>query len=302
LSEYRHQSRRVLGHLIDSLYVHAEPLLKFLYPNFNILTEEEKENLLEKEAIKYQNLINEHYNKISPEIFNIDTHYFEMKTEAVISSAYFRATRRYAQWIKKKEGVPVDELDIKGLEYKKTNFPKVFGDFIEGILEQVLKGANKEKVDSQILGFKQRILNGEFKIKELGNPTSIKTLNKYFESPPPKGEIFSKYRIKAPASVKASIVYNDLINYFDLGKKGYTKITQGDKIKWIYLSDNPYKIEAISFLEFNLPPQIEELILNHIDYNKIFDSVFLNKISGLYEDLDWNLNLNPYTTQFFEWD
>ena len=32
------------------------------------------------------------------------THRLEMKTECVIRSAYFRKTRRYAQWITKQEG------------------------------------------------------------------------------------------------------------------------------------------------------------------------------------------------------
>ena len=48
----------------------------------------------------------------------------------MIRAGYFRATRRYAQWITKKEGVPTDDLDIKGLEFMKSNYPKIFGDFL----------------------------------------------------------------------------------------------------------------------------------------------------------------------------
>ena len=66
-----------------------------------------------------------------------------MKTECVIRSAYFRATRRYAQWITKQEGIEKDILDIKGLEFMKANFPPVLGDFFNDILTQVLKGATK---------------------------------------------------------------------------------------------------------------------------------------------------------------
>ena len=44
-----------------------------------------------------------------------------MKTECVIRSAYFRATRRYAQWITKQEGIEKETLDIKGLEFMKAN-------------------------------------------------------------------------------------------------------------------------------------------------------------------------------------
>ena len=45
-----------------------------------------------------------------------------MKTECVIRSAYFRALRRYAQWITKQEGVEKETLDIKGLEFQKSKF------------------------------------------------------------------------------------------------------------------------------------------------------------------------------------
>ena len=62
-----------------------------------------------------------------------------MKTECVIRSAYFRATRRYAQWITKQDGMEKEILDIKGLEFMKTNFPKVFNDFFYDILQRIPK-------------------------------------------------------------------------------------------------------------------------------------------------------------------
>ena len=82
--------------------------------------------------------------------FNISTHRFEMKTEAVIRTAYFRAHRRYAQWITKSEGVDVDNIDIKGLEFQKSNFPPILGEFFNSLLKQVLRGAPKDKIDEQV--------------------------------------------------------------------------------------------------------------------------------------------------------
>ena len=284
----------------DSTYIHFYPYLKHINPDFDSLPENKKEDLLEQEALKYQDLINEHYDTLAKDIFNIqEEHHFEMKTEAVISSAYFRATRRYAQWIKKKEGVPTDELDVKGLEYRKTNFPPLFGDFVEKILEQILKGQNKDVIDKQLLEFKQRLLDGEFKIEDISNPTSVKTFDNYLESKPKGGEIFSKTKIRAPAAVKASYAYNDLLRYWKVEKR-YPIITQSQKIKWIYLSDNPYKLEAIAFIEGLVPPQIREFIENYVDYGQVFDKIILNKVKGLYDDLGWSLVLNPFVNDFFE--
>ena len=122
----------------DSNYFNAEPILKYLYPNFEKLSDKDKDNKLEQVALAYQDIISEDYNRLAKECFNVSSHRLEMKTECVIRSAYFRATRRYAQWITKQEGIVKETLDVKGLEYKKSNFPKLFGDFFKQVVEDFL--------------------------------------------------------------------------------------------------------------------------------------------------------------------
>ena len=63
--------------------------------------------------MKYQDVINEDYDRLAKECFNVTEHRLEMKTECVIRSAYFRATRRYAQWITKQEGIAKESLILK---------------------------------------------------------------------------------------------------------------------------------------------------------------------------------------------
>ena len=282
----------------DSNYFNAEPLLRHLYPNFDEMSDEERDVVLEKEALKYQDIITKDYNRLAKECFNVDSHRLEMKTECVIRSAYFRATRRYAQWITKQEGIKKETLDIKGLEFKKANFPPVFGKFFKSCLEQVLKGVPKEEIDKQLLEFKKKILNKEIPLEEIGNPQAVKKLNKYTERKAHGGEIFSSIGKGAPAAVKASIVYNDLLRFWKLNNK-HNYITQGSKIKWIYLKDNPYKIESIAFLSWDLPEKIRIFMDEYADREKAFESILLNKLEGFYNDLEWQLNLNPYKQKFF---
>jgi len=291
----------------DSNYFNAEPLLKHLNSDFDSLPDKEKDDMLEKVALKYQDIITEYYDTLARDCFNVDSHRLEMKTECVIRSAYFRAPRRYAQWITKQEGIEKETLDIKGLEYMKVNFPPTFGKMFNGIVQKALKGTPKSQIDKEIIEFREKVINtNEVGLEELGNPVSVKTLNTYTNpqngySPPRPGTIFSTPGIKAPAGVKAAIRYNDLLKFWKLDRQ-HSTIVQSDKIKWVYLKDNPYKIDSIGFMEFDLPEKIRTFIEEYVDREQIFDNVLLNKLNGFYSDLGWHLNLNPYASMFFNFD
>ncbi len=269
----------------DSVYIHAEPILKNLYPNFQQMTSEEKDSALEKLALEYQDIITDSYDTLASECFNVSNHRLEMKTECVIRSAYFRATRRYAQWITKQEGIAKESLDVKGLEFKKANFPPILGKFFKNILVDVLKGTEQEEIITRVKKFKSQILDGTIPLTELGNPQSVKKLNKYVSRKPRAGEMFSTLEKGATAAIKATVAYNDLLRFWKLNTK-YPYITQGSKIKWIYLKPNPYQIESLAFMPgADIPPKINEFIEKYADRKKIFDSILLNKLEGFFDDL-----------------
>jgi hypothetical protein len=299
----------------DSNYFHAEPLLRHRFPNFDGMSDKEKDTELEKIALEYQDIITDHYNNVAKDVFNINQfewfdkpHWLEMKTECVIRSAYFRATRRYAQWITKQEGVEKETLDIKGLEFQKSNFPPILGKFFNDALVDVLKGTKQDEIDARVKTFKKQILDGTIPLTDLGNPTSVKQIGKHQGKPARKGEMLSTFnhvenkvgrKLGAPAAVKAAIRYNDLLRFWKLDSK-YELITNGTKIKWIYLKNNPYQIEEIAFLDYDMPEKIRTFIEQYADRKKVFESILLNKLEGFYGDLEWNLNLNPYINQFFD--
>ena len=287
----------------DSNYFNAEPILKYLYPNFESFSNEEKDEKLEGVALAYQDIITDHYDILAKECFNVykfpwfqdkeKDHWLEMKTECVIRSAYFRATRRYAQWITKQEGIAKETLDIKGLEFMKANFPPILGEFFNNILQQVLKGEQHSSIIEQIKVFKKQILDGTIPLTKLGNPTAVKKLEKYSGKSARAGEMFTEILKGAPAPVRAAIRYNDLLRLWQLDRK-YNLITMADKVKWIYLKDNPYKIDALAFFDYQLPDKIVDFLDTYADRQKVFDSILLNKLEGFFSDLGWSLNLNPY--------
>jgi hypothetical protein len=68
----------------------------------------------------------------------------------------------------------------------------------------------------------------------------------------------------------------------------------------IYLDfGDPYQLEALAFLEFDMPEKIRTFLEEYTDRKKLFESILLNKLEGFYNDLGWVLNLNPYKQKLF---
>lgn len=281
----------------DSNYFHAEPLLRHLYPDFDKMDEGKRDDLLEKIALKYQDLITEYYDTLARDAFNIQEHRLEMKTECTIRSGFFSGKRRYAQYITKKEGIEVEDIDVKGLDFMKSNFPPLFKKFFNEILNKILFGATRNEIDKEILEFKNSL--DTLPLELLGKPTGVKDIKKYIERPPGAGNIFTTLKTGAPVNVKAAVRYNDFLKFKGLDKK-HSQIVAGDKIKWVYLKDNPYKIDTMAFLDFDFPEEIRKFVEIYIDREKAFDSILKNKLESFYKDLDWgNLTLNTHVNTFF---
>ena len=294
----------------DSIYIHAHPLLKHLYPDFDEWEDKEKDNKLEEVALRYQDLITDHYDTVAKDVFNIQDNYewseensllhrLEMKTECVIRSAYFRATRRYAQWITKQEGIEKESLDVKGLEFMKTNFPQVFNDFFYDILQRILKGAEQKEIIDDVIKFKNNILKGNIPIDKLGNPQSVKGIENYMGRTT-GSKCFSEVKKGSPAAYRAAIYYNDLLRIWGLESK-YELITNGSKIKWLYLKDNPYGINVLAFAHLKVPKKMFDFLNKFADRERIYKTILENKLEGLFGDLGWILSTNQQLFDFFSY-
>ena len=56
----------------------------------------------------------------------------------------------------KQDGVEKEVLDIKGLEFKKANFPPRLAKFFHKALIDVLKGTQQEEIDQRVKEFKKK--------------------------------------------------------------------------------------------------------------------------------------------------
>ncbi len=279
----------------DSMYIVLGDLLNHRYPN---LPPEEKNDKILKLAQEIQNEANADLNRICKSLYNIkpNTHYFQLKQEVICASVLTTGKRRYAMYVTNKEGVSVEELDMKGLELMKSNMNKLFKKFGEDFIKNILFGKPKNEIDKEIVTFYKSLRTLDPRV--LGKPTGVKQIANY-HIPARTGEMFSSFRLKAPANSKAAVRYNDLLKFKRLDKK-YESIIEGDKLFIINLKQNPYNLETIGLPNAQVPPEIEEFVKIYIDVEEIFQSLLGNKLRNLYLDLSWEFpSLNPNVEKFF---
>lgn len=283
----------------DSLYICLGPILEHMKSQGIEINESNKNDIILNIANTIQEDANQNLNTICRNIFNIDPsiHYFQLKQEVIATSIIVTGKRRYAMYVTNKEGVPVEELDMKGLELMKSNMNKLFKSFGEQFIKDILFGKDKNELDTDIINFYKSLKTTD--PRKLGKPTGVKQINSYC-MPPRAGEIFSSFRTGAPSNTKAAVRYNDLLRFKKLDTT-HESIIEGDKIFIINLKQNPFKLETIGLPNAKVPDVIEKFVKDFINIDEIFESLLLNKLKELYKDLGWSFPaLNENVTRFFK--
>jgi DNA polymerase elongation subunit (family B) len=282
----------------DSLFIQVKDLVLQRYPETK--TKDEYIKAVLEIATEVQKYANANIERVAREKFNIKgDHYFELKQEVVIERGYFAGKRRYAMYIVNKEGVTVDEMVMMGLDLMKSNMTPMYRKFGEELLKQIMFGAPKSDIDKRILDFKKYVK--DLPLGDIAKPTGVKQVASYIDRKPGIGEIFSTLKLKCPINTKAAVWYNDLLRFKKLDKK-YPCFREGDKMRYIQLKDNPYRIDVIGFTG-NDPEFIVEFMDKYADREQGFESSLMNKLVGIYEDLGWVFpSMHEKAGKFFKFD
>lgn len=264
----------------DSVFFSAVPLLDFRHPNWKAMPDSEVAVLVDGIAGEMQDYLNKFYDILSDKFFNVQNHRLEIKKEYVARAGIWIAKKRYAQWIISNNGVAVDRLDVKGLDVRRSSFPKAFQDCMGTVLIDILKGKSEEELTAFVLAFKKSMVDRP--IHEIAKNSAVKNLSKYS---PKKRQIFHMEK-GAPAHVKAAILYNDCLTHFKAPFK-YSPMKDGDKIKWVYLKNNPLGIDGLGFTGYDDPKEIVDFIATYTDHNRIFEAELKGKLQDFYNALGW---------------
>ena len=267
----------------DSVFFSAVPLMDKRYPNWKDEEQDTIAGYVNVIAEEMQDYLNDFYNILSKRIFNVDKdkHRLEIKKEYVAKAGLWIAKKRYAQWIISDNGVPVDKLDVKGLDVKRSSFPKAFQEIMSDVLISILRGQTEEEITDKVLSFKKSMTSLD--IKNIAKNSAVKNLTKYM--PKGKRNLFSVGK-GTPAHVKAAIMYNDALKHFNAPFK-HEPMRDGDKIKWVYLKENPLGLDGLGFFGYNDPKDVNNFIETYTDHNKIFERELRKKLQDFYDAIGW---------------
>jgi DNA polymerase elongation subunit (family B) len=270
----------------DSCFASAIPLIEKLHPNIDKKNETEmiKETL--NICSKVQKYVNDMFNVMAKKLFNLNYHEFEAKQEVIARSSFWLAKKKYTQAIINKNGIECDEIEIKGIDVVRTNFPIGFKKFMNEFLRDLLKDTLKEDIDKKIYDFERSLCN--IPVIELAKNTSIKFISQdKKKNYNPDDRVPFNYVLGTPAQVKAGLAYNDLLSFWGLDKKN-PKLMNGQKIKWVYLLENDYGIDALAMkADGTDPKEIMDFIEKYIDRNQLYTQELKSKLTLFYNVQHW---------------
>ena len=264
----------------DSVFYQAAPLVKVRNPEIDENSDEQMIPAILSVAQEVEGHINKVYDTMALKMFNIHSHRFDIKQETIAKGGFWVSKKRYAQWIINDNTVDCDKLDVKGLDVKRSSFPTYFKEVMGTVLMDILKSTDKNEIDDYILTKKDEMKKTNF--IDIAKNSAVKGMSKYLF----KNQALGEFQKGTPAHVKAAITYNQLLKYYKVPYK-YEPMKDGDKVKWVYLKNNPLGLDSVALTGYNDPKEILDLVKGYIDYDLIWQKELENKLDDFYEAMGW---------------
>ncbi|MFA9415325.1 DNA-directed DNA polymerase [Natrinema sp. HArc-T2] len=139
-----------------------------------------KEDALEQ-SFEIEEYINERYDDFAIEELNAEEHRFQIEFEKLYRR-FFQAgkKKRYAGHITWKEGKDVDDIDIVGFEYQRSDIAPITKEVQHRVIEMIVREGDVEGAKEYVNGIIEDVLAGEISLEEIAIPGGIgKRLDNY---------------------------------------------------------------------------------------------------------------------------
>jgi len=268
----------------DSIYVTFEKLVeKFFKDN----PTEKIISLMDRFCEdKVQPYIDKCYNELA-QYMNAYDQKMVMKREVLADKGIWTAKKRYVLNVHNSEGVQYakPKLKVMGLEIVKSSTPAVIREKLKDAVNVVLGG--DEKVLHKFVEDYRKVFNS-LPVEDISFPRGVNGMKQYAGSP-----IYTK---GTPIHVRGALLFNHHCKRLKISKK-YPEIKDGDKIKFVYVSKpNPFSEDVIAFLQ-TLPKEFD--LNSYIDYNTMYEKVFLDPLKTIIEPMGWYVEPQANLEEFF---
>jgi DNA polymerase elongation subunit (family B) len=275
----------------DSIYICLDSLVKKVLKNETDVNK--IVDFLDKSVSKLiEPFIEKKYEELA-QIMNCAGNYMHMKREVIASKGIWTAKKRYMLNVWDSEGVRYKsvKLKIKGIETTRSSTPQVVREKLKKSIDIIMNGDQEQLIDF-ICEFKKTFFS--LPAEDVAFPRSVNNLKEYHSAT-------SIYKKSTPIAVKGALIHNHFVRKMKLEKK-YKLITDGDKIKFVYLkAPNPIcgpegKDMVITFLN-SLPIELD--LNNYIDYDTQFEKTFLEPLRNILNVIGWTVEKQNTLEEFF---
>ena len=139
-----------------------------------------KEDAIEQ-SFELEEYINDSYDEFALKQLDAANHRFQIEFEKLYRR-FFQAgkKKRYAGHIIWKEGKDVDDIDITGFEYKRSDIAPITKEVQKRVIEMIVRGEDTDDIADYLNGIIEGFETGEVPVDEIGIPGGIgKRLDAY---------------------------------------------------------------------------------------------------------------------------
>lgn len=234
----------------------------------------------------FQPFIDKGYQELA-EYVNAFEQKMVMKREVLADKGIYTAKKRYILNVHNSEGVQYAQPKIKvmGLEMVKSSTPAVIRDKLKESVKVIL-GGDQRAIQEFVANF--RAVFNAMPVEDIAFPRGVNGVKQYAGSP-----IYAK---GTPIHVRGALLHNHHLKRLGLTKK-YQLIGEGERIKFVYLKmPNPIQEDVIAFTQ-ELPEEFE--LTKYIDYDKMFDKVFVDALQIILDPIGWTAEEQSSLEDFF---
>ena len=273
----------------DSIYLNLGPLIKKIYGE-GVDNQDKHKVIKVMDKIceeKVQPFIDKSYEELAQYV-NAYAQKMQMKRETLADKAIWTAKKRYILNAYNVEGVEYKEpkLKIMGLEAVKSSTPSACREKIKAALK-VIMSSDEDTMIQFIEDFKHQF--NKLPIEDISFPRGVNGVTEYKDA-------VSIFKKGTPIHVKGALVYNHLLDKFNLTKR-YQRIKEGEKIKFCYLiQPNPFNNNTIAFMN-NIPKELG--VEDYIDYDTQFLKSFVEPLKIILDCIGWRTEKVDSLDEFF---